>query len=146
MSDDIVKTLLESLTDEQKAQLVQGLMSNMNQTVSKSPSKETQAEQEESVSSKPRSNVTEDFRVVQNEQLEKRKSPVRARKNQWVDEGEDRDPEFDPDKFERMGKTARNRSKTKKRTLECHICGRSFSVNPAYVYGENVRCNRCTGR
>jgi len=146
MSDDIVKTLLESLTDEQKAQLVQGLMSNMNQTVSKSPSKETQAEQEESVSSKPRSNVTEDFRVVQNEQLEKRKSPVRARKNQWVDNGEDRDPNFDPAKFERMGKAARNRSKAKKRTIECHVCGRSFAVNPAYVYGENIRCNRCTGR
>jgi len=145
MSDDIVKTLLESLTDEQKAQLVQGLVSNMRGTDEglTEPQKKLK---EETVSSKPRSNVTEDFRVVQNEQLEKRKSPVRARKNQWVDEGEDRDPEFDPDKFERMGKTARNRSKTKKRTLECHICGRSFSVNPAYVYGENVRCNRCTGR
>ena len=146
MSDDIVKTLLESLTDEQKAQLVQGLISNMNQTVSRPPSKETPIEQEETVSSKPRSNVTEDFRVVQNEQLEKRKSPVRARKNQWVDEGEDRDPDFDPAKFERMGKAARNRGKAKKRTIECHVCGRSFSVNPAYVYGENIRCNRCTGR
>ena len=146
MSDDIVKTLLESLTDEQKAQLVQGLISNMNQTVSRPPSRETPIEQEETVSSKPRSNVTEDFRVVQNEQLEKRKTPVRARKNQWVDEGEDRDPDFDPAKFERMGKAARNRSKARKKTVECHICGRSFSVNPAYVYGENIRCNRCTGR
>ena len=146
MSDDIVKTLLESLTDEQKAQLVQGLMSNMNQTVSRPPARETEIEQEETVSSKPRSNVTEDFRVVQNDKLEKRKTPVRARKNQWVDEGEDRDPDFDPAKFERMGKTARNRGKTKKKTVECHVCGRTFSVNPAYVYGENFRCNRCTGR
>ena len=146
MSDDIVKTLLESLTDEQKAQLVQGLMSNMNQTVSRPPARETEIEQEETVSSKPRSNVTEDFRVVQNDKLEKRKTPVRARKNQWVDEGEDRDPDFDPAKFERMGKAARNRSKARKKTIECHVCGRSFAVNPAYVYGENIRCNRCTGR
>jgi len=146
MSDDIVKTLLESLTDEQKSQLVQRLMSNMNQTISKPPARETQIEQEETVSSRPRSNVTEDFRVVQNDKLEKRKTPVRARKNQWVDEGEDRDPEFDPAKFERMGKAARNRSKVRKKTIECHVCGRSFAVNPAYVYGENIRCNRCTGR
>lgn len=143
-----------SLSDEQKQKLMEGLMEASERPPVKVktrdlPSRKSKLEdqeQEETVSSKPRSNVTEDFRVVQNEQLEKRKSPVRARKNQWVDEGEDRDPEFDPDKFERMGKTARNRSKTKKRTLECHICGRSFSVNPAYVYGENVRCNRCTGR
>ena len=146
MSDDIVKTLLESLTDEQKAQLVQGLMSNMNQTISKPPARETEIEQEETVSSQPRSNVTEDFRVVQNDKLEKRKTPVRARKNQWADEGEDRDPDFDPAKFERMGKAARNRSKVRKKTIECHVCGRSFDVNPTYVYGENIRCNRCTGR
>ena len=142
MSDDIVKTLLESLTDEQKAQLVQGLLkSNQNNEV---PTLKT--ETEETVSSKPRSNVTEDFRVVQNDKLDKRKTPVRARKNQWVDEGEDRDPEFDPAKFERMGKAARNRSKVRKKNIECHVCGRSFAVNPAYIYGENIRCNRCTGR
>lgn len=139
MSDDIVKTLLESLTDEQKAQLVQGLLkSNENE--------EVPVLKEEAVSSTPRSNITEDFKVVSNDKLEKRKTPVKARKNQWVDEGEDRDPNFDPQKFERMGKAARNRGKTKKKNVECHVCGRSFSVNPAYVYGENFRCNRCTGR
>lgn len=139
MSDDIVKTLLESLTDEQKAQLVQGLLKS-------NESEEVPVLKEETVSSQLRSNVTDDFRVVQNDKLEKRKTPVRARKNQWIDEGEDRDPEFDPDKFERMGKAARNRSKVRKKTIECHVCGRSFDVNPAYVYGENIRCNRCTGR
>ena len=147
MSDDIVKTLLESLTDEQKAQLVQGLVSNMNQTVSRPPSRETPIEQEETVSSTPRSrNVTEDFRMVNDNTLEKRKTPVRARKNQWVDEGEDRDPDFDPAKFERMGKTTRSRGKVKKETVECHVCGKTFSINPSLIYGTNIRCNRCTGR
>tara|TARA_A100001515_G_scaffold3622_1_gene3647 strand:+ start:5437 stop:5856 length:420 start_codon:yes stop_codon:yes gene_type:complete len=139
MSDDIVKTLLESLTDEQKAQLVQGLLkSNENE--------EVPVLKEEAVSSKPRSNVTEDFKVVKNDKLEKRKTPVKARKNQWVDEGEDRDPDFDPAKFERMGRASRNRGKVKKRTVECHVCGRDFQVNPALVHGEYFRCNRCTGR
>ena len=139
MSDDIVKTLLESLTDEQKAQLVQGLLkSNENE--------EVPVLKEEAVSSKPRSNVTEDFKVVKNDKLEKRKTPVRAKKNQWVDEGEDRDPDFDPAKFERMGRASRNRCKVKKLTVECHVCGRDFQVNPALVHGEYFRCNRCTGR
>lgn len=142
MSDDIVKALLNTMTDEQKAELLNSLAGSLK----KDESAEPEPKQEETVSSTPRSNVTEDFRVINNNQLEKGKSPVRARKNQWVDEGEDRDPDFDPAKFERMGKTARNRGKAKKRTIECHVCGRSFSVNPAYVYGENIRCNRCTGR
>lgn len=139
MSDDIVKTLLESLTDEQKAQLVQDLLkSNQNG--------EAPVLKEETVSSKPQPNVTEDFRVVQNDKLDKRKTPVTARRNQWVDEGEDRDPNFDPAKFESMGKAARDRSQARKKTIECHVCGRSFTVNPAYVYGENIRCNQCVGR
>ena len=140
MSDDIVKTLLESLTDEQKAQLVQGLLkSNENE--------EVPVLKEETVSSTPRSrNVTEDFRMVNDNTLEKRKTPVRARKNQWVDEGEDRDPDFDPAKFERMGKATRNRGKIRKETVECHVCGKTFSINPSLIYGTNIRCNRCTGR
>ena len=145
MSDDIVKTLLESLTDEQKAQLVQGLVSNMNQTVSRPPSRETPIEQEETVSSTPRSNVTEDFRVVQNDKLEKRKSVVKARKNNWVDEGEFRDDEVDYEKFEKM-KTPRRRGKPKKKQVECHVCGKTFAINESLIYGEFVRCNRCTGR
>lgn len=142
MSDELVKALLNTMTAEQKAELLNSLVGSLKEDAPAEPA----PKQEEVVSSEPQSNITEDFRVVQNEQLEKRKSPVRAKKNQWVDDGEDRDPDFDPAKFERMGKTARNRSKAKKRTIECHVCGRSFQVNPALVHGEYVRCNRCTGR
>jgi len=142
MSDELVKALLNTMTAEQKAELLNSLMGSLKEDAPAEPA----PVQEETVSSKPQSNITEDFRVVQNDKLEKRKTPVRARKNQWVDDGEDRDPEFDPDKFERMGKAARNRGRVKKKTIECHVCGRNFAVNPAYVYGENIRCNRCTGR
>src|SRR6056300_1091964 len=142
MSDDIVKALLNTMTDEQKAELLNSLAGSLKEDVPSEPA----PKQEETVSSTPRSNVTEDFRVVQSDKLEKRKTPVRARKNQWVDNGEDRDPEFDPAKFERLGKAARDRSKARKKTIECHVCGKNFTLNPAYVYGENVRCNRCTGR
>ena len=156
MSDELVKALLNTMTAEQKSELLNKLMDSLTppsqeQTIQRSdlPTKKSRLEdqeQEETVSSKPQSNVTEDFRVVQNEQLDKRKTPVRARKNEWVDTGEDRDPDFNPEKYERMGKTARNRGKVKKRTIECHVCGRTFQVNPSLVHGEYVRCNRCTGR
>ena len=141
MSDDIVKSLLESLTDEQKSQLVQGLMSNMNQTVSKSPSKETQAEQEESVSSKS------DFRVAKTKsQIERGKVPVRAKKNLWSDDGEIQLGENQKEWSSDRKKSDRNRSKAKKVELECSVCGRTFMENPSLVYGENHRCNRCGRR
>lgn len=156
MSDELVKALLNTMTAEQKSELLNKLMDSLTPSNEKQPTKRSDLptkksrledqEQEETVSSKPQSNVTEDFRVVQNEQLDKRKTPVRAKKNEWVDTGEDRDPDFNPEKYERMGKAARNRGKVKKRTIECHVCGRSFQVNPSLVHGEYVRCNRCTGR
>jgi|TARA_B100000085_G_scaffold284494_1_gene317749 hypothetical protein len=142
MSDDVIKALLNTMTDEQKAELLNSLAGSLKKDTDAEPA----PKQEETVSSTPRSNVTEDFRVVRDNDLDKRKTPVRARKNQWVDDGENRDPDFDPQKFERMGKTSRNRGKVKKRTVECHVCGRDFQVNPALVHGEYFRCNRCTGR
>ena len=140
MSDDIVKTLLESLTDEQKSQLVQGLLQS-------SENKETSVPKEETVSSEnPQSNITDDFRVIEtDDKLEKRKSVVRARKNKWVDDGEFRDDEVDYQKLEKM-KTPRRRGKPKKKQVECHVCGKMFSINENLVYGEFLRCNRCTGR
>ncbi len=140
MSDDIVKTLLESLTDEQKSQLVQGLLQS-------SENKETSVPKEETVSSEnPQSNITDDFRVIEtDDKLEKRKSVVRARKNKWVDDGEFRDDEVDYQKLEKM-KTPRRRGKPKKKQVECHVCGKMFSINENLIYGEFLRCNRCTGR
>jgi hypothetical protein len=149
MSDELVKALLNTMTPEQKSELLNKLMDSLappSQDQQAEPIQQTEQKQEEAVSSQPQSNVTEDFRVVKNSDLDKRKTPVRAKKNQWVDTGEDRDPEFNPEKYERMGRVARNRAKAKKHTIECHVCGRSFQVNPGLVHGEYIRCNRCTGR
>jgi hypothetical protein len=144
MSDQIIKTLLESLTDEQKAKLVADLIASVDK--GKAPEVKIQVNNEETVSSRAKITVNEDFTVVRDESLDRRKVPVRARKNEWVDDGENRDPDFDPIKFEKMGKASRNRNKVSKKSVECHVCGRSFDINPNLVYGEYVRCNRCTGR
>ena len=120
MSDDIVKALLNSLTPEQKNDLVQSLLNSNVKSDEVIP-------QDKEVSQE--SNVKEDFTVTRSEDfLEKRKTVVRAKKNQWIDDGEDRDPDFDPAKFERMGRTSRNRGKAKKKTMECHVCGKTLAL------------------
>ena len=96
MSDDLVKKLLESLTPDQKASLVDSLLND-------NVKRDVPEMKEEAPPSNPSSNVNEDYTVTRGDDfLEKRKTPVRANKNQWVDDGEDRDPDFDPAKFERM--------------------------------------------
>lgn len=140
MSDDIVKTLLESLTDEQKAELMQVMAKGLLK------SKEREETTGEKVASEPRRSKSEDFTTTRNNNFTNRNEPVKAKKNQWQDNGEGRDPSFDPEAFEKMGKTARNRGKVKKKDVECHVCGRTFSVNSGLVYGEFIRCNRCTGK
>lgn len=144
---------INNLSPEQMELLQAALSKASNKPVAKIPIRElpsrNQSNKEEVVSSKPpRRRVNEDFTVTRNQEdsLDKRKVPVRAKKNQWMDAGEDRDPDFDPAKFERMGKTARNRQKVKKEIVECHVCGRNFQVNADLIYGEYIRCNRCTGK
>tara|TARA_Y100000592_G_scaffold94170_1_gene158530 strand:- start:6601 stop:7008 length:408 start_codon:yes stop_codon:yes gene_type:complete len=135
MSDDIVKTLLESLTDEQKAELVKSLVKS--QEVEKTEQKEETASSE--------AQVGEDFRVT-NSKIERGRSPVRARKNRWEDTGEWQLPEGEEEWGGTRKRAARNRSKAKKVKLECSVCGKTYYENPNLVYGEYHRCNRCGGK
>ena len=84
--------------------------------------------------------VNDDFTVSRKEQQNGRQA-VRARKNRWVDDGTEH-MDIETPEFKR---TARNRSKPKKKRVECHVCGKTFSVNPALAFGEYHRCNKCTG-
>ena len=137
MSDDIVKALLESLSPDQKAQLVAKL--------TKATTEKSVETTEEAVSSPERQDVAEDFTVTR-ENHKNRKTPVKANKNQWVDDGElGNDIDFDYQKFEKM-KTPRRRGQPKKKKVECHVCGKSFTLNANLISGEFVRCNKCTGR
>tara|TARA_Y100001938_G_C7840995_1_gene306113 strand:- start:119 stop:538 length:420 start_codon:yes stop_codon:yes gene_type:complete len=139
MSDELVKALLESLSSEQKQQLISEILNSNVKT--------DEPQSGDEVKQKPKNTkVNEDFTVTRNNELGRGKTPVKARKNKWVDEGEDRDPNFDPATFERMGKAARNRGRAKKVQVECHVCGKNFHINENLIYGEFTRCNRCTGR
>lgn len=85
---------------------------------------------------------SEDFRISSiKKDNNRRKEPVKARKNEWVDTGEFRDIETPYGE-----RSPRNRKPSKKMDVECSVCGRSFKTDPKYVYGEYHRCSRCTGR
>ena len=138
MSDQIVKALLESLTPEQKEELIKGILNSNVKGGTPSPASEKEVALEST------QNVDEDFTVKRKEPNNtKRKTAVKAKRNEWVDEGEFSDPNFDPAKFE---KTPRNRRKPSKKQVECHVCGKTFAINSNLVYGEFTRCNRCTGK
>lgn len=129
--DDFVN----SLSDEQKQALFNALKSEPEQTNINKPKIEIKQ-------LPPQRVVGEDFKVIREDNLSKGKTPVKARKNEWHDDGEEFRDVYTP-KGER---TPRNRQKSKKSEVECHVCGRTFQVDPKYVFGEYLRCNRCTGR
>ena len=107
----------------------------------------TEVDQEKAINQKTTTNVKEkttinkDFTVTRNASQTNRKVPVRYKKNEWEDVGEHQ--EIDTPRFE---KTPRNRTKPNKEEVECHICGKVFTINSSLVYGEYQRCNKCTGR
>lgn len=141
---------INNLSQEQMELLQAALDKASSKPVAKIPTRElpsrSKTKQEETVSSKsPDITVNPDFTVIRNDNVNKGKTPVRARKNEWEDHGEFKDDEFDYQKFEKM-KTPRKRQRPNQRTVECHVCGKSFTINENLIYGEYIRCNRCTGR
>lgn len=116
---------IDSLSDEQKKKLLEAL-SNSKNTAS---TKTTQ--------------VDENFIVkrVDSQSNARRKEAVKARKNEWEDTGEFRDIST-PD----VERTPRRRPPPQKSDVECHVCGKSFKIDPRFAYGEYYRCNKCSGK
>lgn len=122
---------INSLSEEQKAALLKALQpQNKDTTVSSKKVNETQSSADNNFIVDPSKNSNN-----------RRKEPVKARKNEWVDTGEFRDIETNYGE-----RTPRNRKPSKKIDVECSVCGRSFKTDPKYIYGEYHRCSRCVGR
>lgn len=126
-----MNNFLDMLTKEQKLALLKALQED-SITVSSVP---------EDVKKESISHINDSFIVDKNKTNNRRKEPVKGRKNQWVDEGEDRHIET---KY--GARTPRTREPSKKIDVDCAVCGKSFKTDPKYVYGDYPRCNRCTGR
>lgn len=134
MNTEQLEQFINTLSEEQKLAFLQVLQAKETKPV------HTQTQPEAPPSST--TVVGEDFRVVRGESDNRGRVPVRFRKNEWEDDGE----EFMDVKTPRIERTSRNRDRAKKVEVECHVCGRSFQVNPKYVFGDYHRCNRCTRR
>jgi hypothetical protein len=134
----IDKDLISSLTNEQKQALLEQLMANLTE-ISQETANEKPKEKKQDA---PAKTVNEDFSVSVNNNDMKRRTPVRAKKNQWAD-NEDLFKDIETPEARR---TPRNRKKHSKTTVECHVCGREFQVSPSLVFGEYHRCNRCGGK
>lgn len=129
---------LSSLSDEQKQKLVESLLSQSSTAKKQDAPK---APKQNKKSPTPSATVDENFVVNKADSNSRRREPVKARKNEWVDGGEFRDIETP-----NAERTPRNRPAHKKVDVECSVCGRSFKTDPKYVYGEYHRCSRCTGK
>lgn len=129
--DAILEAILNSLTDEQKQKLVASFIGEKSHE---------QVEQQQQPDKKSSSKVNEDFTVTR-EESQRGKQTVKAKKNQWTDDGEDRD--ISTPMFE---KTPRVRKAHKMEVVECHVCGKEFKVDPKFIHGSYHRCNRCGGR
>lgn len=142
-----LENFFTSLSDEQKKQLANALLSSIDNKVEppvkKIKPKNTKKKQQDENKS---ITIDDNFTVIKSESKDpqnRRKEPVRARKNEWKDTGEFRDansPDYD------HTPTPRRREPPKKVDVECHVCGRSFKMEQRFVFGEYYRCNKCIGR
>lgn len=124
---------INMLNNEQKLALLKALQGDA--TTPSAPKKEVKQEI-------VNDNTEADFRISSiKKDNNRRKEPVKGRKNEWVDEGEDRHIET---KY--GARTPRTREPSRKIDVECNVCGRTFKADPKYIHGEYHRCNRCTGR
>lgn len=132
---------INMLSKEQKLALLKALQED-GPAVSNVPNevKQDSIEQIEQ-SNEQQNNVSNDFRISPIKNNNRRREAVKARKNEWIDDGEDRHIET---KY--GARTPRSREPSKKVDVECSVCGRSFKTDPKYVYGEYHRCSRCVGR
>lgn len=142
MSD--MNSFLSSLSDEQKNALLSILTSESKATDTTKAQNDPKAEKPKSTNtseSTESAHVNSDFTMKRAANSSGRREAVRAKKNQWVDEGEFKDIETNHGE-----RSPRNRQPQKKIDVDCSVCGRSFKTDPRYVYGEYHRCSRCVGR
>jgi hypothetical protein len=125
-----ISKVLESLTEEQRQELLKALI-NSTPNKSEKPTSKTTV-------------VNEDFRVVKDASLNSGRNPVKFKNNTWQDSGEYKDD--DDLKTPKYNPTPRNRERSKKIEVECHVCGKTFLEDPRYVYGEYLRCSKCGRR
>jgi len=131
-----MKDFIDTLTAEQKQALLEALT---DKTSISTPSQPEPTEED----FLKKNTVTEDFTMHRDNSLQNnsRRMPVKAHKNTWTDSGSEAKDIATPD----ITPTPRTRRPPRKKTVKCHICGKSNQVNASLVYGEFYRCDTCIG-
>ena len=125
---------LNMLTEDQKKALLKALMDD-NTPTNLLP-KETKQESIKHLESSIDNNFV--MNKQENSGNNKRREQVRAKQNQWRDDGEFKD--IETPHYER---TPRIRKPQKQIEVKCSVCGKMFKEDPRYMYGEYRRCSRC---
>lgn len=129
-----MKDFIETLTVEQKKALMEALIGSDTENV-----QNTEITSSINITDN-KNHISEDFIVKKNNNItnNKKREPVRAKQNQWVDTGEGKDI-VTPS----TNRTPRNRTPPKKINTKCYVCGKSFDADSRFVFGEYHRCDRC---
>lgn len=148
INNNILRAVLDSMSKEQKEQLIAELIAevgNLQPDDLKIPERKIEGER-----------VIVDTPLVDKIQPLKKmsfdtdwgknidgKRPVRAQANTWTDNGECRDEEFDPTGLK---VTPRSRPDANNKIVEqtCSVCNKTFKIDSSLVYGQFIRCDRCT--
>lgn len=129
-----MKDFVDTLSEEQKKALLEALTgTQIERKMHPEPSPEP-TEEDFLNKNNP------DFSMFSEKRDNKKRGPVSASKNTWVDTGESREIETP-----KISPTSRNRKPAKEHSVNCHVCGKTFKINPKFSYGEYHRCNNCAG-
>jgi len=120
---------IENLTDAEKRQLIAMLAKSLEPK----PAEKTEN------TAKKKVKINDDFTVVKDVDT-KRRSPVKASKNTFVDEGLE-----SGDGGIVYAKTPRNRQPAKNVTIKCSVCQRDVTIPASLERGDYYRCERCVG-
>lgn len=126
-----LKALVESLTYDERVELLQLLSEEDVSTWTTMPPHIREAMQDKTdynFTMKPKTNVTQ----------HRRKEPVKSRGNEFIDTGESRDIQTP-----NVNITPRTRKPPAKKEVMCHVCKKVNKVNANLVYGEYYRCDNC---
>jgi hypothetical protein len=127
---------VQTLSDEQRAALLKALTGDDFK-----PEVESRWQHEEPISEA----VDGDFTMHKDNQprlgTDKRRLPVKARENKFVDDTSEHSDVTTPN----VKVTPRNRKPPVMKQVVCHVCGKKKKVNAELLYGEYYRCDRCIG-
>ena len=84
-----------------------------------------------------------DFSIKHKKEERGKSEPVVAGQNTFVDDGTEHNDEENV--TPNVTLTPRRRKPYEPKSVNCHVCGKNYKVNPSLLSGEFYRCDSCVG-